>query len=276
MGFQTIRLAPTGGWRIDLLELAVVEMPPGYVAPEGELDPPVLEAINVLLLRRPGTVLLVDTGPGLISHWMPGLSAAALGATLESLECSLDAIDIVLLTHLHFDHVGGLVQGEWPDSMQLTTPHAQVLLLAEAAEAARTEQRELPMNAATTVIELLDATGQLTEVHDRDEVAPAVILRSTPGHAPGHGTVEIGGQDPLVFTGDLLHHPIHAQRPEWAGVPDADRQRALETRLQMLAELSDRGVRVVAPHLREPSVGRFARAGTAFAWIASQPIETAS
>jgi glyoxylase-like metal-dependent hydrolase (beta-lactamase superfamily II) len=269
MDFQVIRLAPTGGWRIDLLELAVAEMPPGYVAPEGELDPPVLEAINLLLLRRPGTSLLVDTGPGPISHWMPGLSAADLGTALRSIDCPLDAIDIVLLTHLHFDHVGGVVQGEWPDALQLTAPRAQVIVLSEAAKAARAERRDLPMNAATPVIELLDATRQLTEAHDRDEIAPGVTLRSTPGHAPGHGTVEIAGQDPLVFTGDLLHHPIHAQRPEWAGIPDADRQRALETRLEMLTELSDRRVRVVAPHLREPSVGRFTHSRGAFAWIAS-------
>ena len=261
----TRQLAPTAGWQIHLLELCVVDMPPAMVAPEGELDPPILEAINILLLRRPEQTLLLDAGPGLLASWMPGL-AVDLDASLAAAGCARTDIDLVVLTHLHFDHVGGLVEGEWPDHLRPAFPQAMVVVLADAAASARTTPRDAFMNAGTPVIEVLENAGRLREVTDGSQIAPALRIRATPGHAPGHATIEIGGEQPLVFLGDVLHHPIHARHPEWAGASDTDPDEALDTRLTMLTELAKRKVRVVAPHLMEPSLGYFKPKETAYRW----------
>jgi glyoxylase-like metal-dependent hydrolase (beta-lactamase superfamily II) len=149
----------------------------------------------------------------------------------------------------------------------LRFPSAQVTVLGEAAAAARAMDTGEKLNAATRTVATLEAEGRLVEAVHGDSPAHSVTIRSTPGHYPGHATIEIGGEDPLVFLGDVIHHPIHAQHPEWCHVFDFDRQTALATRLTLLDELAGRSVRVVAPHLRTPSVGQFKCAGDAYLWV---------
>jgi glyoxylase-like metal-dependent hydrolase (beta-lactamase superfamily II) len=261
-----MRLAPTAGWTIDLLELCVLEMPAETVAPVGGGEPPFIEAVNVLLLRRPELTFLIDTGPGIFGSWFLDLHSDLPGA-LVAAGSSLEAVDAIFLTHLHFDHVGGLFEGTWPDETVLRFPSARVTMLAEAAAAARAMDPDEPLNAATRTVAALEVEGRLVEAAHGDSPAHGVTIRSTPGHYPGHATVEIGGEDPLVFLGDIIHHPVHAQHPEWCHVFDFDRQKALTTRLTLLDELARRNVRVVAPHLRTPNVGRFDRAGDAYLWV---------
>ena len=261
-----MRLAPTAGWTIDLLELCVLEMPAETVAPDGGAEPPFVEAVNVLLLQRPELTLLIDTGPGILGSWFLDLRSDLPGA-LAAAGSSPEDVDAIVLTHLHFDHVGGLFEGTWPDEMTIRFPSARVTILAEATAAARALDPAEPLNAATRAVAAMEVEDRLVEAAHGDSPAHGVAIRSTPGHHPGHATVEIEGENPLVFLGDIIHHPVHAEHPVWCRVFDADPQTALATRLTLLDELTGRGVRVVAPHLRSPSVGRFERAGDAYRWV---------
>ncbi len=83
--------------------------------------------MNGLLLRRPGETILVDAGPGVLTHlWAyDGIHSDAPGA-LAAAGASPEDVGLVILTHLDDDHIGGVLQGEWPDGTRLAFPNARI------------------------------------------------------------------------------------------------------------------------------------------------------
>ncbi len=245
-------IEPSGGWEITLLEFGRARHPGDWVGPD--FPDWMWSPMNGLLLRRPGETVLVDTGSGVLTYLWPfeGISSdapqALAGAGVEPGE-----IDLVVLTHLDDDHLGGLLRGSWPDELELAFPNARIvapragLVAVDAGEGLPfgTEERR-------RVVDILRATGRLDEAGPGDEVADGVRLRDAPGHRAGHSCVEVGGERPLVHTADTLHHESHVAHPEWDGQADDDRALALATRSAILAELAETGARAVASHLGGP------------------------
>jgi glyoxylase-like metal-dependent hydrolase (beta-lactamase superfamily II) len=183
--------------------------------------------------------ILVDAGSGpFISIW-PG-STHELPALLEAEEA---VPDLVIATHLDFDHAGGLVV-DGPDGLVPAFPGAPVLVAAEAvADARRDPDGESP---ACRVIAGLDRAGVVEGYVDGDEPAPGLRLRVAPGHRAGHSSVEVG--DSLVHVVDIVHHPLHIEHLEWDRTWDADPEVALATRTAILNELADLIDRSRQPH----------------------------
>src|SRR4051812_21857411 len=94
-----------------------------YPGPGGAFSQPVDVPVNALLLRRAGEVVLIDTGAGLGDHFWPG--AAGLDRELARVGCDPASISRVIITHLDFDHSGGLVTGRWPDAIAPAFPRAR-------------------------------------------------------------------------------------------------------------------------------------------------------
>lgn len=241
-------LEATGGWKIDLLEFGQAEHPGDWVGP-GFPDW-LWTPMNGILLRRSGEVILVDAGPGVLSHlWAyEGIHSDAPGA-LAAAGASPEDVGLVILTHLDDDHIGGVLEGDWPNGTRLAFPNARIA--APRAGVAAVEAGEgLPVGAEErkTVLELL-RRHEVLEPYAPGEIADGISLRDAAGHRAGHCCVEVGGALPLVHIADTLHHPSHIEHPEWDGPADDDRALALETRRAILAELADSGTRAVASHL---------------------------
>ena len=240
-----------GRWRVDVLELGLARHPRSWVWPDAGADEWMWSPINVVLARSSTETVLVDAGAGILGPWWPheGFSCD-LDHGLTRAGVSIAEIDRIVLTHLDFDHVGGVLSGAWPSDLKPAFPGVPVTLLREAVSVARTQEAHEPLNAATRSIEMLGREGLLVAAPESGELTAELCLRAAPGHRPGHATVEIGppGHE-VVFLADVLHHPVHATHPEWDSLADADVELALATRRGMLAELSQRAVPVFAAHI---------------------------
>jgi glyoxylase-like metal-dependent hydrolase (beta-lactamase superfamily II) len=244
------------GWDVSLLEVAVVPIEAEHLGPAGTFEGILRPPVNALLLRGHGRTVLVDSGPGpLVGMWEGATERLAEVLAAEDAEP-----DLLIATHLDFDHCGGFVGGTWPDGLVAAFPNRRVLAPAEAVERAR--QRVVDEQPAPQVVATLDASGLLDEYVDGDEPAPGLRLRSAPGHRVGHSILEIGGS--VVHAADVFHHPLHVEHPEWDTAFDSDPELGLETRKALLAELAGRGVTVVVSHIDSP--GRIVRVADGFRW----------
>ena len=224
-------LPATGGWRPVLIESGRLPMEARQLAPAGELGDGVVEVpSNVLLLRGPGQTVLVDAGSGSLAEEWPGGHADLAGA-LERAGTGVDEIDLVVVTHLDFDHFGG----------SLDLPRARVAIPAGAEASSQADEQALAR---------LEAAGRVDRVEDDGTPAPGLTLRAAPGHRSGHSIVEVGGD--LVHLADVVHHTEHVPNPDWDCVFDSDVQLALVTRTTLLDEMVRRGVIVTASHIDGP------------------------
>lgn len=258
----------SAAWDAKLVEVGRARHPGAWVGPEGVTPDWMWSPINALLLRARSTVL-VDAGTGVLAPWWPheGFADDVEGA-LAGLDLVAEQIDLVVVTHLDFDHIGGLVRGRWPDALELVFPNATVAVPAEAAAWARAADPEEPLNAGTPIVGFLESEDRLVEVPDSEQVAAGIRIRAAPGHRPGHSLVEVTIRDSrLVYAADVLHHVLHAEHPEWDGMADMDRELGLTTRRRLLAELADEGTPCLFSHISGPRPLRVVREGDAFSFV---------
>jgi glyoxylase-like metal-dependent hydrolase (beta-lactamase superfamily II) len=238
----------SGGWQIELVDTGLVPIAAEHMGPSGTFTETYKAPVNALVLRGHGLTVLLDAGSGpLIAVW-PG--ATARRVDVEP--------DLLIATHLDWDHFGGFVTGTWPDALEPAYPGQRVLAPAEALADARTGGGDDEKTAPHVVA----ALGELLEEYGENaEPAPGLRLRRAPGHRIGHSIVDLGR---FVYATDVFQHPLHVEHPEWDTAFDEDPALGLETRRRLLAELADRGVTVAVAHIREP--GRTVRAGDGFRW----------
>jgi glyoxylase-like metal-dependent hydrolase (beta-lactamase superfamily II) len=201
---------------------------------------------HCLLVRTAEAVVLVDTGLGSAEHPFGG-SGGGLWGELERHGVTPEEVDVVVVTHGHLDHIGGLVRDGAPAfpraryamsrlDWELWTSEAQ---LAEMSPLSSGPAREhLPPLAAAGVLDLVDGEG---------EVAPGVRVVPAPGHTPGHMAVEVAGE--ILYLTDAVLHPLQASRPEWGQGLDRDPAVGVATRRAFLARAAEQGLPVAAAHL---------------------------
>jgi glyoxylase-like metal-dependent hydrolase (beta-lactamase superfamily II) len=183
---------------------------------------------------------------------------------LASAGLTVDDIDFVLCTHLHFDHVGWntrLADGRWVP----TFPNARYLF-AEREYAHWTEQHSKAPVAciADSVLPIVEAK-QAELVRSDHALDDHVRLLPTPGHTPDHFSVCLGrGRDDAIITGDVIHSPLQARYPELSMRADFDPKQAAVTRRGLLERCCDTSTLYCTAHFPTPSAGRITRWGDGF------------
>lgn len=225
--------------------------------------------LNAVVVRSGEQTVLIDAGVG---DAYPDFRAGQLGARMEAAGIAPASVTDVVLTHMHMDHVGGLLaEGGLKGRLRPDVP-----IHMAAAELAFWTAPDFSRNTFGGVSDVLRATaqrfldayrGQLRLFEEEKEVAPGVLVRRTGGHTPGHSVVRIAsGGERLTFLGDAVF-PDHFDRPDWYNAFDHDPEEAVRVRTRLLRELAASREPLVAAHLSFPSVGRVAVTGDTFRWV---------
>ncbi|WP_313801573.1 MBL fold metallo-hydrolase [Sphingobium sp.] len=228
-------------------------------------------ALNVVVVRSGDRTILIDAG---IGGEYPELPAGRLAKRLDAAGIDPASLTDVVLTHLHIDHVGGLLAD---GLMGRLRPDVPVHLAAAEVEFwkspdfSRTAMPPpMPDMIRSVAGRFLDAyRSQLRPFEEEYEVAPGVVVSRTGGHTPGHSIVRLAsGDDRMTFLGDAVF-PDHFDRPDWYNAFDHDPEEAVRVRMRLLRELAATGDPLLATHLSFPSVGRVAIDGDVFRWAPS-------
>jgi glyoxylase-like metal-dependent hydrolase (beta-lactamase superfamily II) len=259
----------------------------------GSLDPRsglLRQSIHAWLVRTPARIILVDTATGngkdrpgaplfhrLQEPFLDRLAAA--GARPEE-------VDLVLLTHLHADHVGWNTRqedGHWVP----TFPNARYVFSAreraygDALGAADGSDEAIRAHAGLgpathppmpgvyedSVLPVIEA-GLAQEVAvDGSEVAEGFAFLPSPGHSIDHASIRFTSQgEQALFWGDVLHHPLQVTRPDWNSVYCEFPEAARRSRRWAMDFAAETGALVFTTHFAESSVGRLSRKGDRFTW----------
>ncbi|MEU9500070.1 MBL fold metallo-hydrolase [Streptomyces sp. NPDC048196] len=253
---------PTGAWLLPEATPDVVGdarwLRPDFATSDGALR----LASHSFAVEANGLRVLVDTGIGngktrtnpafdhLDTPYLRRLTAAGFAP---------ESVDLVILTHLHTDHVGWNTldrHGSWVP----TFPHARYLVARTewdywAGVEMDEQRRQLFRDSVHPVRDagLLD----LVDVPDTgSEVAPGIRLRPTPGHTPGQVAVELhSGVRSAVITGDCVHHPVQLHRPGITSCVDIDPAQAIHSRRELIASLADTETLLLGSHFPPPTAG---------------------
>ena len=201
-----------------------------------------------------GKLMLVDTGLG-------GPDGTLLTQLSES-GVDRDVVDLVVLTHIHPDHVGWNMSDGSP-----TFPNARYLVTrVDWDHWTQPEVREQAPHVDAQMIPL-EGLNVLDLIYGEYNVTDEVKTLPTPGHTPGHISLVITSAGESAFIlGDVAHSPAQAQYTDWSPGFDTDPDLARETRHSVLDRLESDGTLVASGHFPEPGYGRFVRSGDRRVW----------
>lgn len=228
-------------------------------------------ALNGVVVRSGRQTILIDAGLGLD----PDLHLPRAGQLIRRLEAAgIDLVSVtdVVLTHMHMDHIGGLVVDGVKERLR---PDLRIHVAAaevkfwESPDFSRTSMPPGFPDAlrATAKRFVKDYRSHLRLFDEEHEVAPGVVVHRTGGHTPGHSVVRVAsGGDRLTFAGDAVF-AVGFDHPDWYNGFEHDPEEAARVRVRLLRELAANGELLVATHMAFPSVGHVALDGDGFRWV---------
>jgi glyoxylase-like metal-dependent hydrolase (beta-lactamase superfamily II) len=270
------------------VEEGVIEVPRHWLLPgvtddqlaacRGWIDPFFSESgermmlsIHTFVVRTGALTIVVDTCIGdTTARPLPG-DGDFLGRLASAIPGGLAGVDVVICTHLHFDHVGWntrRVDSEWVP----TFPNARYLVTHDELAHTRDDDHMAVMDPSVTPLVdagVLDAVASDHRIDDRVRLAPS------PGHTPGHVCVVVESMgETAIITGDMAHSPVQFAYPELAATAhDADSIGSTATRREFVAANRDAGTLVLGTHFAPPTAGRIRTDGSARTWFDTSTAE---
>jgi len=217
--------------------------------------------LNCMVVRRGDDVVLVETGMGNKLHgaMRERIFPGDYGYLLESLaKLGLRPEDITAVanTHLHADHCGWntvIKDGELVPAF----PNARYYVQAGEYEVARNPNERTKSTYLAENFEPLERSGQLELVTGEHEIIPGLHFLPTPGHTADHASLVLSSRgETAIYTGDLVHHEVQAERPAWIAAFDVLPLVSLETKKKFAERAIRENALLICVHNAFPGVGR--------------------
>jgi glyoxylase-like metal-dependent hydrolase (beta-lactamase superfamily II) len=233
-------------------------------------DPHLLDAsVTGFLVNTGKQLILVDAGGG---TWYGGGALGHLAGSLRSAGYTPEEVDLVLITHLHADHVGGLTTRDGNrvfSNAEVYVGKAESDFWLSPQIAAKAPKDAQPFfQSAQAIAAPYIKAGKWHRFNGSKPIVDGVQLVPLLGHTPGHTGYEFSSKgQKILFWGDIIHaENVQLPHPEVTVVFDIDPTAAAATRNQLLPKLAHEDVVIASPHMLFPGLGRLHEEGNGYSW----------
>jgi len=270
-----------GAFDITVVSDGFITLPPEVLLPDAEPaeradflkrlgggDKGAAVQANIPLIRHGDDLILIDNGSG--TNFQP--TAGKLADNLRTLGISPAEITKVVFTHVHPDHSGATttVDGKvlYPNAQYYVSQTEWDFWTDKQFEAKRPAALHGFANGAQR--DMFAVEDRITRMRAGDEILPGMSVVDTPGHTPGHVSVELEGRDNLLITGDACtNDTIFFARPDWHFGFDIDTEVALASRQKLLDRAASEKLKLLGYHWTYPGVGYAERRGNAYEFVSA-------
>ncbi|RVD57063.1 MBL fold metallo-hydrolase [Mesorhizobium sp. M2D.F.Ca.ET.185.01.1.1] len=227
--------------------------------------------LTVMVLKMNGRTIMMDAGSG-VGQWQA--NATHLPANMKAAGIDYKAIDTILISHFHPDHVWGLMEKGTNDPV---FPNAELIVNAteynwwtDPSRLAKLPEGRKP--AGKRIAENFPKWKNWKLVDDGAEVMPGIRIMVAPGHTPGHSVYHVdAGAEQFLVSADTMYVPaLLAPHPEWQGAYDQDGPMAIATRHRIIDQVIADNVRICGSHFPFPGTGSFVKDGNAYAFTPTE------
>ena len=243
---------------------------------KNHLSTPLETSVNGYLINTGAKLVLIDTG----AAGLFGPTLGKLAANLRNAGYQPEQVDEIYITHMHPDHVGGLMDGDrmvFPNAIVRADKEDADFWLSQAnLDKAPADAKGFFQGAQASLNPYVKA-GKFQPFEGNAELATGIHAIVTHGHTPGHSiyVVESKGQK-LVLWGDLMHvASVQFEHPGVTIAFDTDSKTAAAARKKAYAQAAKQGYLVAGAHLSFPGIGRLRAQGSGYVFLpvnySSQP-----
>jgi glyoxylase-like metal-dependent hydrolase (beta-lactamase superfamily II) len=232
------------------------------------LKAPVETSVNGYLVNTGNKLVLIDTGAA-------GLFGPTLGKLLANLKASgykPEQVDEIFITHMHPDHVGGLMEGgkmAFPNAVVRAHVKEGGFWLSETNLAQAPADAKGFFQGAMASLNPYVAAGKLKPFDGETELVPGIRAIPATGHTPGHTVYAVESEGHrLVVWGDLMHvAAVQFVQPAVTIAFDVDSKAAAPQRIKHYADAAKKGYFVAVAHVSFPGIGQLRADGKGYDWV---------